>query len=446
MSAAGGTAIPVSASTTGTAAAAEAVALPNAADAAPLAVTARNDPVVPPRPASLAALALPAGEHLFSDRPYAAPTSAAFEQARTAYEASLLAADRAQQIERRLMREERELLLQRLAHMEGELAKMQMRLDIAETVHQRTILETRKIVDETLARKRREDSFGRKLLEFRSPDDTGVLGIAFSRDGAIAAAQADGDVALFDQGRLVSLLKGHAAAVNAVSFSAQGLRLASGSKDKTVALWDASTGARLQSFAHHAGDVRSVEFSHDGQFVASGSWDRTACVLDAVTGQKVTGFVCKATVEQAVWHPDRKRIAVAADKSIELFDVTSGQRVATLTGHTGRVNCVSFSPDGLRVASAGDDNTVVVWASSTKRFATLVGHKDAVRSLAYSPDGAQLITGSSDHTAVVWSPAEKRHVCTIQAHQDVVTCVRVASDGAKLATASLDGSIAVFGL
>jgi WD40 repeat protein len=67
-------------------------------------------------------------------------------------------------------------------------------------------------------------------------------------------------------------------------FSADGQRLASGSDDSTVKIWDAATGACKQTLEGHGSSVTSVVFSADGQRFASGSDGGTVKIWDAATG------------------------------------------------------------------------------------------------------------------------------------------------------------------
>ena len=70
-------------------------------------------------------------------------------------------------------------------------------------------------------------------------------------------------------------LEGHGDAVNSVCFSPDGCRLASGSNDETVRLWDVETGVCVKTLEGHGDWVFSVCFSPDGRRLASGSDDST---------------------------------------------------------------------------------------------------------------------------------------------------------------------------
>jgi WD40 repeat protein len=69
-----------------------------------------------------------------------------------------------------------------------------------------------------------------------------------------------------------------------VAFSPDGKWVVSGSDDETVRLWDAATGAPLQTLEGHTDWIISVAFSPDGKRVVSGSDDKTVRLWDAATG------------------------------------------------------------------------------------------------------------------------------------------------------------------
>ena len=83
--------------------------------------------------------------------------------------------------------------------------------------------------------------------------------------------------ASFEKSRLdlVGTLQGHSHFVWSVSFSADGTKVASGSNDNTVKLWDVTSGECLRTLEGHSSTVFSVSFSPDGTKVASGSDDKT---------------------------------------------------------------------------------------------------------------------------------------------------------------------------
>ncbi|ODM17235.1 hypothetical protein SI65_06910 [Aspergillus cristatus] len=206
-------------------------------------------------------------------------------------------------------------------------------------------------------------------------------------------------------GACLQTLEGHSGMVNLVVFSSDGSRIASGSDDHTVRVWDANNGDCLHTLQGHSDWVRSVVFSSDGSRIASGSDDHTVRVWDANNGDCLHTLQGHSDwVRSVVFSSDGSRIASGSDDhTVRVWDANNGDCLHTLQGHGDWVRSVVFSSDGSRIASGSDDHTVRVWdANNGDCLHTLQGHSDWVRSVVFSSDGSRIASGSDDHTVRVW--------------------------------------------
>jgi WD40 repeat protein len=87
----------------------------------------------------------------------------------------------------------------------------------------------------------------------------------------------------------------------------------------------------------------------------------------------------------------------------------------TLKGHSGYVWSVAFSHDSTRITSGSEDKTVKIWnASSGEHLHTLKGHSDSVRSVALSHDSTRLASGSGENTVQVWDASSSQCLRTLE--------------------------------
>lgn len=161
-------------------------------------------------------------------------------------------------------------------------------------------------------------------------------------------------------------LTGHAKLVTTVAITSESTRLASGSEDTTIKIWDTGSGRQLITLKGHKKVVTKVTFSPDDARLASCSEDGTIKLWDAVTGRELTTLEgSTAEVTYVAFSPDGTQLAsVSRDFKIKLWDVVSGKEQRNLYS-TDPVARVAFSPDGKRLAGESWLGQIMMWDTTT---------------------------------------------------------------------------------
>ncbi len=251
------------------------------------------------------------------------------------------------------------------------------------------------------------------------------FGIAFSPDNQIlASASSDNSVQLWDTttGNIRHSLQGHTARVESLCFSSNGQTLVSGSFDGTLRLWNATTGELEQIITNRLLGkqqtmepiaISTVALNPEGDRVASGSQDGTIVMWDVVTGERIGTFIGHADeISEIFFSPDgRKIVSTSKDGSVRLWNIATGQQKYCIAGYKLTDWKVILYENGMLLASDMKRGVALrakryinLWDLDTgRRIETLIGHTNGgVTSIDFSEDGKTLITGGINGTVLVW--------------------------------------------
>jgi ribosome assembly protein 4 len=143
-------------------------------------------------------------------------------------------------------------------------------------------------------------------------------------------------------------------------------RLVSASDDNVIYLWDPlgeTPTKHVAKMLGHQKPINHVTFSPDGIYIASSSFDNSVKLWSARDGKFILTFRGHvAPVYQSTFSPDsRLLVSGSKDTTLKCWDVRTGKIHTDLPGHQDEVYAVDWSPDGQRVGSGGKDKAVRLW-------------------------------------------------------------------------------------
>lgn len=277
----------------------------------------------------------------------------------------------------------------------------------------------------------KNDASSRKALTSLAGDITSFA-ISYDNTKIVYGATLDFAVCVWYDESTTITMKGHSDEVTAVSFSPNGLKIASGSKDNTVRVWNATTGDSLRAFEGHTKMVASVAFSPKGSMLASGSYDTTVRIW-AVEGDAsevvLEGHTDEAT--SVTFSPDESTVFSGSwDLTAHIWNVAAD--LTWKKDHREEITCLAFSQDGSKIITGSKDNLVFVWdAKAGVDISMLSGHQSAVVSVAFSADGTKGVSVDSDGVKLIWnieSGTQDETICAVEEATPPAGYLHVAPD------------------
>ncbi|MVZ99036.1 helix-turn-helix domain-containing protein [Actinomadura sp. LD22] len=291
---------------------------------------------------------------------------------------------------------------------------------------------------------------GTGRIEGRTAIPEGAGALAYRDDGRLLAVVSGRTAQLIDvQGhRQVFTLGGHLQGVRAVAFQPGGRLAATASDDGAVTVWRTLAPAFLPQ---PSASLHALAVDHTGSLIATGGDARIVYLTDPRHPDN-PATPLSPHLPDGIWNvafsPDGKRLAavVYGHKQVWIWDVASRTLLSDARVHTDTVWCVVFDPRRHFVATAGDDQQIIIHDYAMhkvlKRLKTTPGQsKGNIEALNVSDDGRWLAAAEYGGTVHVYRTSDWQEEYRFQDGRSVIHRLAFNPAGTLLAIASTDGSI-----
>ncbi|KAL6040148.1 U4/U6 small nuclear ribonucleoprotein Prp4 [Balamuthia mandrillaris] len=245
--------------------------------------------------------------------------------------------------------------------------------------------------------------------------------------------------------------------LSSCTFSPDSSLLVTSSWGGVCKVWNSQNWELVATYTGHAERVGAVEWhpkacisqERTSLNFASCSADKTIRFwsLESNTTPLATLNGHSDRINRIAFHPSGRFLgSTSFDKTWRLWDVEAQKELVAQTGHSRGVYGISFQVDGSLAATSGMDTFGRVWDLRTGRSVMVLrGHAKQTLGIDFSPNGYQLITGSEDHTCRVWDLRKKKCSYIIPAHSSTVSHIKFQpNDGQFFVTASFDKTCRVW--
>lgn len=235
-------------------------------------------------------------------------------------------------------------------------------------------------------------------------------------------------------GSTLKRLSGHSERITVARARSDGRQAASGSRDQSLRLWDLESGECSAVISGHVERVNAIALAPDSRFVVTGA-PSGVFIWEWAGGKLLRKLEQRVDAAQAFdLSPDGRYLITAnteeQERGFALWELSSGEQIASYSGHDKQVYGLRFTPDGRFAVTASLDRTLRYWdLISGECLQRLEGHRAWVTSLALTCDGRFVLSGSNDRMLRIWDLESGQSLQTLSGHMAGVSSVALCANG-----------------
>jgi WD40 repeat protein len=191
--------------------------------------------------------------------------------------------------------------------------------------------------------------------------------------------------------------------------------------------------------------VQSVDWSNDGNQIATGA-DQIR-ILNGSTGEINTNISSNDYVRDVRWSPNNELLASLTNKSVIVWDYSTGTPIRNLSIVTVYPPGISWSPDG-RFLAAVDEYSILILNVSSGVIWRNITSNNPIQAIKWSPFGGLIATGevtnNSKELLRVWDVSMGSVVKNLMGHDAYVKAIDWSPDGKRIAAGDASGIVRIF--
>jgi len=262
------------------------------------------------------------------------------------------------------------------------------------------------------------------------------------KNNRIVTGSIDGKVRIWDND-LVLLKQLASSPLGVISVATNGFDVASSSMDGKLRIWNMETGELKQDLNIGCGNIWQIKWQPESSVLAYSNSTGGISRLDTITNENLPLLQGPSTFVTALaYSPDGKFIASGNREGvITIFDVIGGIETVKIEAHVTPIRCISFSYSNTILSGAEDKLINIFDIFSGKKLGSLSGHSSWLFGISCSPNSTQVASCSADKTVKIWSLADNSCLTTLHHHTGQVLGVEWGTYGDYLVSISEDKSI-----
>jgi WD40 repeat protein len=299
-------------------------------------------------------------------------------------------------------------------------------------------------------------------LHWRDDLSEYVTAVAWLPNGGIlAASSAAGEVVVWQDDSLISLLSAGLVSIDCLAFSSDGKFLAAGGQDGKIRVWSIASfllkGIRgdspdlIASLDNAPKWVDKLAWSPTGNRLAF-SLGRYVQIWDADNQTVITTLPFRnSSVLDLAWQPNGESIAIAGDGGVKVWDANNWDDDPYLINMPSASIVTAWSTDSKYIASGNLDNTITVLEYGSHDPWVMRGFPGKISHLTWSQpllNNTPLLAASSVENIAVWKKETERedgwNASVLTVHDRKIQALKFHPHSLLLASAADDGCLCLW--